>query len=169
MMSRNKLNHDSLIANIPIFQGLSGPDLYMLEGILKEKEFSKGENIFMEGSDTTGFYIIMKGRVKVFKLSADGKEQILHIAGAKELLGAVSAFSGDPYPAHADAIEKTEAFFFPRRAPQGFSCPDQKGALCCHEHDGQPRKAASAIHKNDRGPFIKGSAGQGRCLSSLPV
>jgi CRP/FNR family transcriptional regulator len=115
MMIRNKLNHDSLIANIPIFQGLSAPDLYMLEGILKEKEFSKGENIFLEGSDTTGFYIIMKGRVKVFKLSADGKEQILHIAGAKELLGAVSAFSGDPYPAHADAIEKTGAFFFPRR------------------------------------------------------
>jgi CRP/FNR family transcriptional regulator len=44
----------------------------------------------------------------------DGKEQILHIVEAKELLGAVSAFAGNPYPAYADAIEKTSSFFFPR-------------------------------------------------------
>jgi len=65
-----------------------------------EKEFSKGENIFMEGNESSGFYIIMRGRVKAYKLSAEGKEQILHIVGPKELLGAVSAFAGSQYPAH---------------------------------------------------------------------
>jgi CRP-like cAMP-binding protein len=42
-------------------------------------------------------------------------EQILHIVGPKELLGAVSAFAGNPYPANADTMEKTTAYFFPRR------------------------------------------------------
>jgi CRP/FNR family transcriptional regulator len=87
----------------------------MLDRMLQDKEFSRGENIFSEGSDSRGFYIIIKGRVKVFKLSAEGKEQILHIEGAKELLGAVSAFAGTPYPAYADTMEKTSALFFPRK------------------------------------------------------
>lgn len=87
----------------------------MLDGILVEKEFSRGENIFTEGEEPSGFFVITKGRVKVFKLSLDGKEQILHIVGAKELLGAVSAFAGSPYPAHADAMESTKAFFLPRK------------------------------------------------------
>jgi CRP/FNR family transcriptional regulator len=114
-MSKKTDEYMSLVANIPLFRGLTGSALKMLEGILKEREFLRGENIFTEGSESTGFYIIIKGRVKVFKLSAGGKEQILHITGSKELLGAVSAFSGGPYPAHADAMEKTKALFFPRK------------------------------------------------------
>jgi CRP/FNR family transcriptional regulator len=114
-MAKNSYNHLSLIKDIPLFQGLSDSALMMLERILIEREFLRGENIFTEGSKSTGFYIVIKGRVKVFKLSADGKEQILHIVGPKELLGAVSAFAGNPYPAHADAMEKAKAFFFPRK------------------------------------------------------
>lgn len=87
----------------------------MLEGILVEHNFARGENIFTDGSESTGFYIILRGRVKVYKLSPEGKEQILHIARSNELLGAVPAFSGSPYLAHADALEKTQTFFFPRK------------------------------------------------------
>jgi CRP/FNR family transcriptional regulator len=100
---------------IQLFQNLDEGSAGMLERILIEKRFSRNENIFAEGNEPAGFYIILKGRVKVFKLSADGKEQILHFAGAHELLGAVSAFAGSPYPANADAMEKTTAYFFPRR------------------------------------------------------
>lgn len=105
----------SQLPAMPIFQGLSEPALILLSRIVEVREFSTGENVFTEGSDSAGFYIICKGRVKVYKLSAEGKEQILHIAGPKELLGAVSAFSGTPYPAFADAMEKTKVFFFPRK------------------------------------------------------
>lgn len=109
-----KVHHTSPVFNIPLFHNLPELSLKMLEKVFTEKEFSKGENIFIEGSESAGFYIIVKGRVKVYKLSPEGKEQILHIVGAKELLGAVSAFAGNPYPAHADAMEKTRALFFPR-------------------------------------------------------
>jgi len=113
-MKMKKVHHASPAFNIPLFHNLPEPSLKMLENVFTEKEFSKGENIFIEGSESAGFYIIVKGRVKVYKLSPEGKEQILHIVGAKELLGAVSAFAGNPYPAHADAMEKTRALFFPR-------------------------------------------------------
>ncbi|MBI4848824.1 MAG: Crp/Fnr family transcriptional regulator [Nitrospirae bacterium] len=114
-MSEKRADRLSQLRNIPVFMKLPDSALGMLHGILAARSFHKGENIFTEGSESTGFYIVTKGRVKVFKLSAEGKEQILHIVGAKELLGAVSAFAGAPYPAHADAMEKTTAFFLPRK------------------------------------------------------
>ncbi len=114
-MNKKTDDHLTLLASLPIFQKLPTASLTMIDRILIERKFSKGEIIFSEGSDSTGFYIIISGRVKVYKLSADGKEQILHLAGQKELLGAVSAFAGTPYPAHAEALEKTMAFFFQRK------------------------------------------------------
>jgi CRP/FNR family transcriptional regulator len=115
-MKHKKDSHDlAHISGIPLFHGLSRPALELLDSILEEKEFSRGENIFTEGSESAGFYIVIKGRVKVYKLSVEGKEQILHIVGAKQLLGAVSAFAGTPYPAYADAMEKTKALFFPQK------------------------------------------------------
>jgi CRP/FNR family transcriptional regulator len=114
-MKKEKPDRLSLIATIPLFMKLPEHAMEMLGKILVEREFSRGENIFSEGSESTGYYIIINGRVKVYKLSVEGKEQILHIVGPKELLGAVSAFAGSPYPAHADAMEKTKAFFFPRK------------------------------------------------------
>jgi len=113
-MTNPKNDNLLLMSKMPIFQNLSEQALEMLEGILLKKTFGKGKNIFTEGDEPAGFYVIIKGRVKVFKLSLEGKEQILHIVEEKELLGAVSAFSGNPYPAYADAIEKTSSFFFPR-------------------------------------------------------
>ena len=104
----------SRIAGIPLFHGLPPASLAMFDNILVRRDFSRSENIFSEGEESAGFYIILRGRVKVYKLSADGKEQILHIVGPDELLGAVSAFAGSPYPAYADAMERTEALFFPR-------------------------------------------------------
>lgn len=113
-MKKKTPGRQALLAKIPLFLNLPEHALGMIDGMLVEREFSKGESVFTEGSESTGFYIVLKGRVKVFKLSAEGKEQILHIVGPKELLGAVSAFSGGPYPAHADAMEKTQMLFFPR-------------------------------------------------------
>jgi CRP/FNR family transcriptional regulator len=114
-MNSNKDETLAEMAKMPLFQNLSDEVLGMLQGILVEREFSRGESIFTEGEESTGFFIVNRGRVKVYKLSSDGKEQILHLAGAKELLGAVSAFAGNPYPAHADAMEKTGVFYFPRK------------------------------------------------------
>lgn len=79
-----------------------------------EQVFKKGQIIFSEGEDGTGFYLVIKGRIKVFKLSPDGKEQILHILGPGEPVGEVAVFSGERFPAGAQAIEESRVLFFPR-------------------------------------------------------
>ncbi|HSR12400.1 MAG TPA: Crp/Fnr family transcriptional regulator [Thermodesulfobacteriota bacterium] len=104
-----------LIARIPLFQGLSRKQTEALAMILTDQVFKRGEGIFSEGDEGAGLYIVVSGRVKIFKVSMEGKEQILHIFGPGEPFGEVAVFTGRRFPAHAEALEESRAFFFPRR------------------------------------------------------
>jgi CRP/FNR family transcriptional regulator len=104
------------IARIPLFEGLPSEQLEDLAMILTEQGFQKGDIIFSEGEEADGFYVTVKGRVKVYKLSAEGKEQILHIFGPGEPFGEVPVFTGQRFPAHAEAMEESRVFFFPKES-----------------------------------------------------
>jgi CRP-like cAMP-binding protein len=103
-----------IIARIPLFSGLSRAQLAEIQGIVLERNFGKGGLIFSEGDEGDGFYVIFQGRVKVFKVSADGKEHILHIFTPGQTFGEVPVFAGEHFPASAEAIQETRALFFPR-------------------------------------------------------
>jgi CRP/FNR family transcriptional regulator len=104
------------IAAAPLFAGLPKSQHEALAGIAIEKAFSKGQAIFMDGAEATGFYIVISGRVKIFKLSLEGKEQILHVFGPGEPFGEAAVFAGHRFPAHAEALEPTKTMFLPRQA-----------------------------------------------------
>jgi CRP/FNR family transcriptional regulator len=105
----------NIIASSLLFQGLAEDQLKEIADISIEKRFDKGRLIFNEEDDGNGFYLISEGQVKVFKLSSDGKEQILHIFGPGDPFGEVPVFSGQKFPANAAAIEKVSLLFFPRK------------------------------------------------------
>jgi len=107
------LNH---IARVPLFEGLPLPQIEDLAMIVTDQVFRKGETIFSEGEDGNGFYVVITGRIKIFKLSPDGKEQILHFFGPGEPFGEVPVFTGQHFPANAAAIEESRVFFFPRKS-----------------------------------------------------
>jgi len=104
------------IETIPLFQGLPQNQLEDLAAIVHDQVFSRGEIIFSDGDQGLGFYVAAEGRVKIFKLSFEGKEQILHLFGPGEPFGEVAVFAGAHYPAYAEAMEKTRVLFFPRQA-----------------------------------------------------
>ena len=104
-----------IIAAIPAFNGLPESQLSDIHRIAKERAYAKGELIFSERDEGDGFYVVVDGRVKIFKLSSEGKEQILHIFGPGEPFGEVPVFSGQSFPANAEAIAKSRLLFFPRR------------------------------------------------------
>jgi CRP/FNR family transcriptional regulator len=105
-----------IISRIPIFAGLDRAQLATVERIAVEKYFAKGEVIFSEGDDASGFYVIVEGRVKVFKVSLDGKEQIMHFFSPGQPFGEVPVFAGERFPAHAEAMAAVRALFIPRQA-----------------------------------------------------
>jgi CRP-like cAMP-binding protein len=104
------------LAGIPLFEGLPDDQVSDLASIAVEKPYARSATIFSEGEPGAGFYVVLTGRVKIFKLSPDGKEQILHIFGPGEPFGEVPVFEGRAFPAHAEALENSTALYFPRNA-----------------------------------------------------
>ena len=105
-----------IIAAIPIFNGLPEDQISAIKQIAVEKTVNKGEILFSEGDEGKGFFVIAEGRLKVFKVSPEGKEQILHILGPGQPFGEVSVFAGQRFPANAQALDKARVLFLPRAA-----------------------------------------------------
>jgi CRP/FNR family transcriptional regulator len=97
-----------------LFGGLPEKQLEAVGRIAVEKKFERGETIFHEGDPGNGFYMVAEGKVKIFKMSLVGKEQILHIFGPGEPFGEVPVFYGSPFPANAETLAKSVLLFFPR-------------------------------------------------------
>jgi len=104
------------IASISLFKGLNTPELEALAMIVTDQSFSRGQHIFSEGDEGVGFYVVISGKVKIYKLSAEGKEQIMHVFGPGEPFAEVAVFAGVNFPANAVALEASRVFFFPRRS-----------------------------------------------------
>ena len=65
------------ITDVPFFQGLSEKELSAIKDCLKEKSFEKGETLFYEGKDCEKVFFVKSGRVKLYRVSPQGREQIL--------------------------------------------------------------------------------------------
>ena len=107
----NKL---AILAGSLLFNGLPDQQLQEIATICVDKRYRKGESIFFEGDPGIGFYMVISGKVKIFKTSLEGKEQILHIFGPGEPFGEVPVFHGNPFPANAETLTDAELLFFPR-------------------------------------------------------
>ena len=103
------------LSQVDLFKGLTVEQLEALARIVSSKKFKKGQLVFSEGDEGAGFYLVISGRVKIYKLSPEGKEQIMHIFGPGQPFAEVPVFGGTHYPANADALENCELFFFPKK------------------------------------------------------
>ncbi len=100
---------------IPYFADLSGD---LLEAICRRvvvRNFDKGDIIFLEHDACDGIYFVKSGRVKVYKTSAEGKEQVLKVMAHGDSFNDVPVFDGGPNPASADAMEATTVYVIPKR------------------------------------------------------
>ena len=69
------------IENIPFFDGLSKEELAAVKDCLREKTFNKGESLFFEGKSCERVFFVKSGRVKLYRTSSSGREQILETLG----------------------------------------------------------------------------------------
>jgi CRP/FNR family transcriptional regulator len=106
----------NFITTIPLFQNLEEKNYQDLSGIVHTRKYKKGEIIFSEYDDADGFYVAITGRVKIYKSSPEGKEQILHIFGPGDPFGEIAVFTGKNFPASAQTLENSETLFFPKNA-----------------------------------------------------
>lgn len=97
-----------------LFSGLSELDISKVEETGHLVEVEKGRMLFFQGDPGDHFYLVRSGRVKIFKNSPDGKEQILLMAGPGDTFGEAALFAKIGYPANAQAVEKSIMISFQR-------------------------------------------------------
>jgi CRP/FNR family transcriptional regulator len=106
----------AILATIPLFNGLTDRQLDDLARIVTDQHYKRGTTIFAEGDRGVGFFILVSGQVKIYKMSMEGKEQTLHIFGPGEPFAEAAVFTGKSYPAYADALQDSRVFFIPRES-----------------------------------------------------
>jgi CRP-like cAMP-binding protein len=105
----------SVLEKAALLSNLSREELQTLAARTVRKLFSAGELLFSEGEPCSGLHIIARGKVRIFKTSVNGREQVLAVNVPGESVAELPVFDGGPYPASAAAVEDTEIAFVSRR------------------------------------------------------
>jgi CRP/FNR family transcriptional regulator len=108
------MNDAAFIASVPLFQGLPERHLESVRSVCSDVPAGKGKMVFLEGARAEGFYVVRQGRIKVFKISPEGREQVLHVFGPGEPVGEVAVFEGGSFPANAQAVEDSRLLYISR-------------------------------------------------------
>jgi len=103
------------LKKIDLFKNLSTEELKELEPYLVREAVGKKKDIFTEGDAPEWFYIVSKGKIKITKLSHDGKEIILELISPTDIFGGVAVLRNFPYPANAVAMEDSEVIKISRK------------------------------------------------------
>jgi CRP/FNR family transcriptional regulator len=91
-----------------LFAGLPVPDLQNIANVTVPKSLQKNEYLFHEGDPAHGFYVVQRGSVNVHRVTAAGKEQVIHVFRTGDSFAEVALASSVGYPAEARAQEATQ-------------------------------------------------------------
>ncbi|MBE0569008.1 MAG: Crp/Fnr family transcriptional regulator [Deltaproteobacteria bacterium] len=105
----------AVLRKAPLFASLPEEDLLWVASLAVPRRFGKKEAVFREGDRAEGFFVVASGKVKVFKLSEEGKEQVLHVLEPGQSFAEAALFEGGFYPAHAETLAETEMLLLPKR------------------------------------------------------
>lgn len=93
---------------VPIFATLTSEELDEVGAITLDRTYGKGEAVYRAGDRKGKLYLIHTGQVRVYRLSPEGKEQVIRMVGPGQFLGELSLFSTLPTTDYADAAEEAE-------------------------------------------------------------
>ena len=128
-MSVPHIDLASVLQRAPLLSSLSQAELQLLAARTARKSFGNGQLLFSEGDPCNGLHIIARGKVRIFKTSVSGREQVLALNGPGETVAELPVFDGGPYPASALAVEESEIAFISRRDFQAFCIEHPEVAL----------------------------------------
>ncbi len=104
-----------ILKKCPLFAGLKEDDLKKIRGLGSVKQVRKKEILFGQGEEAKGFYVVLSGKIKLYKISPEGKEQILHVVSSPDAFAEAALFVEGNYPAFAEALSDSQLLFFPKR------------------------------------------------------
>jgi CRP/FNR family transcriptional regulator, cyclic AMP receptor protein len=98
-----------------LFAALNDQELDLLAARSGIRSYGAGELLFSEGEMCAGLFIVVAGRVRIFKMSPNGREQVLAVEGPGSTVAELPVFDGGRYPASASAVQTAELLFVSRQ------------------------------------------------------
>jgi CRP/FNR family cyclic AMP-dependent transcriptional regulator len=132
---RMEANVESILRKTPLFANLTGNELRSLAIRASRKHFPRGTLLFGEGEACAGLFLVVWGKIRIFKLSAAGREQVLAVEGPGSSFAELPVFDGGNYPASAAALEDSEVLFISRKDFHNF----------CREHPDVALKVIAVV------------------------
>ena len=115
---------EEILRKTQLFVNLTEKEMSALMTRVNHRQFRKGELLFSEGDACEGLFLVAVGKIRIFKVSPSGREQVLAIEGPGTSFAELPVFDGGAYPASASASEDAELLFI--------SCKDFQNF--CREH-----------------------------------
>jgi CRP/FNR family cyclic AMP-dependent transcriptional regulator len=112
------VNRLSTLQRTPLFAELTKEELGYIGERAVPRRFGPGQLIFSEGDSCSGLWIIESGRVRMFKSSPSGREQVLAIEGPGTSIGELPVFDGGKYPASAASVKEASLLFISKEVFQ---------------------------------------------------
>jgi len=126
---------EKILRKTPLFASLTDKEMEALAGRVSNRRFERGALLFSEGEPCTGLFLVASGKIRIFKLSAAGREQVLAVEGPGSSFAELPVFDGGNYPASASALEDAEVLFISRKDFQNF----------CREHPDVALKVIAVV------------------------
>jgi CRP/FNR family transcriptional regulator len=98
----------------PLFSNLPAKTLEEIEGFSNIKRLRSGEELFRDGDPASNLFVVLDGRFKIFKVSKEGKEQILHFQKFGDLIAEAAIFDRERYPASCSAMTDSKVMGIPK-------------------------------------------------------
>lgn len=105
--------HDprKILNDVSFFRGLSPGAIELVAHRMIYRSVPEGSILFRKGETARGVYLLVKGRVEIYRSTEDGREQTLHTETPVQSIAELPVFDGGPYPASARTAEDSELFF----------------------------------------------------------
>jgi CRP-like cAMP-binding protein len=109
-MEKNRLIEE--LKQADLFSRLETAELDNLVAIARTRRLENGDILFSAGDQAKGFYVLLAGKIKLYKISPDGKEYILRVVGGGQTFAEAAAFSDLAYPVFAESMSQCRLVYF---------------------------------------------------------
>lgn len=108
-------HESSCITTVPVFKGMNTADLQLLQKVTRSRSFFKGEFIFRDGESSETLFVVNEGLIKLTKMSAEGKEQIVRLLFPGDFFGLFSLLRNGKHYVNAEAVGNTVICYIEKR------------------------------------------------------
>src|SRR3954447_22102204 len=112
--------HKACVSLVPIFNHLESEQMDEIMNTVQSAAFKRGEIIYHDGDRSDSLYIVNKGKIRIYRLSDTGKEQLVRILNVGDFTGELALFSNSIHESFAEAMEETQVCMITRSDLQEF-------------------------------------------------